>query len=207
MPAAREASPRPTMRRLTVWSARPCIRQASRPVGDVPQGWEQERPTQERGGRRLRESGADKWTREKSKSCAKRSAARPCWRKTAGRSTSRKAPDARSSIAATAISSSSSTKAAAGSIPLSPAKRETCFRLPNILGAEGFVRSVRSCCGCRLASFRSAPAWRRPGIGRRHALAVLSVGDTVETAASSRAPAVAGLALSDPRRARCRLTS
>src|SRR5260370_38878692 len=35
-------------------SARPCIRQASRPVGDVPQGLEQARPTEERAGRRLR---------------------------------------------------------------------------------------------------------------------------------------------------------
>lgn len=35
-------------------SARPCIRQASRPVGDVPQDFEQARPTEERAGRRLR---------------------------------------------------------------------------------------------------------------------------------------------------------
>ena len=35
-------------------SARPCIRQASRPVGDVPRGLEQARPTEERAGRRLR---------------------------------------------------------------------------------------------------------------------------------------------------------
>src|SRR6202165_3312903 len=35
-------------------SARPCIRQASRPVGDVPRNFEQARPTEERAGRRLR---------------------------------------------------------------------------------------------------------------------------------------------------------
>src|SRR5258708_21053636 len=34
-------------------SARPCIRQASRPVGDVPRSLEQARPTEERAARRL----------------------------------------------------------------------------------------------------------------------------------------------------------
>src|ERR1700738_2105584 len=34
--------------------ARPCIRQASRPFGDVPQGQEQVRPTEEGAGRRVR---------------------------------------------------------------------------------------------------------------------------------------------------------
>ena len=109
---------------------------------------------------RLREPGADKWTKEKSKSCAKRSAARPCWKKTAGRSTSRKAPDARSSIAVTAISSSSSTKAAVGSIPCRPAKGDV-FSLAEHLGAGGFVEA----CG-RVADVvgfvPSASAWQRP---------------------------------------------
>src|SRR5260221_10262364 len=85
-------------------SARPCIRQASRPVGDVPQGLEQARPTEERAGRRLWRPGAGIWTREKSKGCAKRSAAQPCSKKKAGKSTSRKAPAARSNIDATARS-------------------------------------------------------------------------------------------------------
>src|SRR6202011_5795081 len=66
-------------------SARPCIRQASRPVGDVPQGLEQARPTEERPDVACGESGADRWTREKSKSFAKRSAARPCSKMKAGK--------------------------------------------------------------------------------------------------------------------------
>src|SRR5258708_40356224 len=51
-------------------SARPCVRQASRPVGDVPQGLEQARATEERAGRRLRRPGAGRWTSKKSKGCA-----------------------------------------------------------------------------------------------------------------------------------------
>src|SRR6202011_5772160 len=41
-------------------AARPCIRQASRPVGDVPQGLEQARPTEERAGGRLRRARGGK---------------------------------------------------------------------------------------------------------------------------------------------------
>src|SRR5690349_10176123 len=40
-------------------SARPCARQASRPDGDVPQGQEQVRPTEEGAGRRLRDAGTN----------------------------------------------------------------------------------------------------------------------------------------------------
>ena len=131
----------------------------------------------------LRESGAEKWTREKSKSCAKRSAARPCWRKTAGRSTSRKAPDARSSIAATAISSSSSTKAAAGSIPCRP-RKGTCFRSPN---TSVLTVSSKRATALRmwLASF---PAHQRGSVrqGQRPPLRPLHSGGGI---ASSRVPA------------------
>ena len=137
---------------------------------------------------RLRESGADRWIRGKSKSSAKRLAARPCWRKTVGRSTSRKAPDARSSIAATAISSSLSTKAAAGSIRCRR-RKGTYFRSPNILDLSVSLTHV-TVLRKRLAS---SPAIRRGSIrqSRRRWGLLLSGGDIV----SSRAP-VPRLALS-----------
>ena len=175
------------------WSARPCIRQASRPVGCVPRSLEQVRPTQEGAGRRPRDPGADKWTREKSKSCAKKSAARPCWRKTAGRSTSRKAPAVRSNIDATATLSSSSTKAAAGSIPCRR-RKGMCFRSPNTLAlAVSLTRAT--VLPMWLASF---PAHQRGSArqGRRPLRPLQSGGDI----ASSRAR-LASLALSH-RRAR-----
>ena len=105
-------------------------------------------------------SGADKWTREKSKSCAKRSAARPCWRQTAGRSTSRKAPARaikyrRDSNIVIVIH-----EGRGWFDPLSPAKGDV-FSLAEHLGADGFVEACDHVADV-VGFVPSAPAWQRP---------------------------------------------
>ena len=165
------------------WSARPCIRQASRPVGDVPQSLEQVRPTEERAGRRLRRARCRQMDKREIEELREKVGCaalleKDGWKVDVKESTRRAIKYRRDSNIVIVIH-----HGRGWFDPVVARERRRVFarRTPR---CRRFRRSVRSCCGCGwLRSQRTSVAASSKAEG---ALRPLQSGGDI---ASSRAPA------------------
>ncbi|MEY9120681.1 hypothetical protein ABIA03_000291 [Bradyrhizobium yuanmingense] len=140
-------------------SARPCARQASRPVWDVPQGQEQARSTGKGAGRRLRDADTDMDKREIEELREKVGCAalleKDGWKVDLKESTRRAIKYRRDTNIIIVIH-----QGRGWFDPLSPAKGDV-FSLAEHLGADGFVEAYDRVADV-VGFVPCAPAWQRP---------------------------------------------
>ncbi len=141
-------------------SARPCIRQASRPVGDVPQGLEQARTTEERAGRRLRRARCRKMDKREIEGLREKVGCaalleKEGWKVDIKESTRRAIKYRRDSKIVIVIHDGRG-----WFDPLSTAKGDV-FSLAEHLGADGFADACDRVADV-VGFVPSAPAWQRP---------------------------------------------